>query len=94
MVWLLAYCKIYEMFEEMCKEYVGIDRNDRLFNDLMAGFNHKILQTDREMFYLGTKARRVGSSRSSRTRRTTKNCSRGWKGPKPAVPGLPTSAHS
>ncbi len=60
MVWLLAYCKIYEMFEEMCKELVGIDRNDRLFNDLMAGFNHKILQTDREMFYLGAKAREVG----------------------------------
>jgi pyruvate,water dikinase len=60
MVWLLAYCKIYEMFEEMCKELVGIDRNDRLFNDLMAGFNHKILQTDREMFYLGAKARERG----------------------------------
>jgi phosphohistidine swiveling domain-containing protein len=60
MVWLLAYCKIYEMFEEMCKNLVGIDRNDRLFNDLMAGFNHKILQTDREMFYLGAKAREMG----------------------------------
>jgi pyruvate, water dikinase len=60
MVWLLAYCKIYEMFEEMCKELVGIDRNDRLFNDLMAGFNHKILQTDREMFKLGVKAREMG----------------------------------
>jgi phosphohistidine swiveling domain-containing protein len=48
------------MFEEMCKELVGIDRNDRLFNDLMAGFNHKILQTDREMFYLGAKAREAG----------------------------------
>ncbi len=60
MVWLLAFCKIYEMFEEMCKELVGIDRNDRLFNDLMAGFNHKILQTDREMFYLGAKARERG----------------------------------
>jgi len=60
MVWLLAYCKIYELFEEMCKEYAGIDRNDRLYNDLMAGFNHKILQTDREMFYLGVKAREAG----------------------------------
>lgn len=60
MVWLNAYCKIYEMFEEMCKELVGIDRNDRLWNDLMAGFNHKILQTDREMFKLGAKARAEG----------------------------------
>jgi len=60
MVWLNAYCKIYEMFEEMCEELVGIDRNDRLWNDLMAGFNHKILQTDREMFKLGAKARAKG----------------------------------
>ncbi|HLA80394.1 MAG TPA: PEP-utilizing enzyme [Thermoleophilia bacterium] len=60
MVWLNAYCKIYELFEEMCKELVGIDRNDRLFNDLMAGFNHKILQTDREMFHLGVKAKANG----------------------------------
>ncbi len=60
MVWLLGYCKIYEMFEEMCKELLGIDRNDRLFNDLMAGFDHKILQTDREMFRLGVKARELG----------------------------------
>jgi pyruvate, water dikinase len=60
MVWLLAYCKIYEMFEEMCKELAGVDRNDRLFNDLMAGYNHKILQTDREMFYLGAKAKELG----------------------------------
>ena len=60
MVWLLGYCKIYEMFEEMCKELLGIDRNDRLFNDLMAGFDHKILQTDREMFKLGVKARDLG----------------------------------
>ena len=60
MVWLNAYCKIYEMFEETCKELVGIDRNDRLWNDLMAGFNHKILQTDREMFKLGAKAQAMG----------------------------------
>ena len=26
----------------------------------MAGFNHKILQTDREMFHLGAKARAMG----------------------------------
>jgi pyruvate,water dikinase len=60
MVWLLAYCKVYEMFEDMCKELLQIDRNDPLFNDLMAGFDHKILQTDREMFQLGVKAREMG----------------------------------
>ena len=60
MVWLLAYCKIYEMFEESCKELIQMDRNDPLFNDLMAGFDHKILQTDREMFRLGVRARELG----------------------------------
>ena len=60
MVWMLAYCKIYEMFEEMCKELLQIDRNDPLFNSLMAGSDHKILQTDREMFQLGVKAREMG----------------------------------
>jgi len=60
MIWLIAYCKIYEMFENMCKELLHIDRNDRLFNDLMAGFDHKILQTDRGMFRLGLRAREMG----------------------------------
>ncbi|MFH1491523.1 MAG: PEP-utilizing enzyme [Pseudomonadota bacterium] len=60
MVWMLAYCKIYEMFEEICKEVIQMDRNDPLFNDLMAGFDHKILQTDREMFRLGVRARELG----------------------------------
>ncbi len=60
MIWLIAYCKIYEMFENMCKELLQIDRNDLLFNDLMAGFDHKILQTDRGMFRLGLKAREMG----------------------------------
>ena len=95
MVWLLAYCKIYEMFEEMCKELAGIDRNDRLFNDLMAGFNHKILQTDREMFYLGAKARELGLGAALRpVRRATRSCSQSWRGPTSArvacrVPRLP-----
>ncbi len=60
MVWLLAYCKVYEMFEQMCKELVHIDRNDPLFNDAMAGIDHKILQTDREMFKLGKRVRELG----------------------------------
>lgn len=60
MVWLLAYCKLYEMFDNMCRELLQIDRNDPLFNSLMAGFDHKILQTDREMFQLGVKAREMG----------------------------------
>ncbi len=60
MIWLIAYCKIYEMFENMCKELLQIDRNDLLFNDLMAGFDHKILQTDRGMFRLGLRAREMG----------------------------------
>ena len=59
-VWMHGYCLIYAMFEEMCKEVAGIDRNDRLFNDLMAGFDHKMIETDRRLFALGKEAKEAG----------------------------------
>ncbi len=59
-IWMFAFIEIYSMFEDMCKELLGIDRNDRLFNDLLGGFDHKLLQTDREMFRLGKRAKELG----------------------------------
>jgi phosphohistidine swiveling domain-containing protein len=58
-IWMYAFCIIYSMFEDKCKELLRIDRNDRLFNDMLGGFDHKILQTDRELFRLGSKAREM-----------------------------------
>ncbi len=59
-IWMYSFGMVYTMFEDMCRELLGIDRNDAQFNDLMGGFDHKILQTDREMFRLGAKARELG----------------------------------
>ncbi len=59
-IWMFAFTEIYAMFEDECKELLGIDRHDRLFNDILGGFDHKILQTDRELFRLGRKAREMG----------------------------------
>ena len=41
---------------EAFEDWIQIDRNNLLFNDLMAGFNHKILQTDRELLHLKMRA--------------------------------------
>ena len=57
---MFAFIEIYSMFEDMCKELIQIDRNDRLFNDMLGGFDHIILQSDREMFRLGRRAKELG----------------------------------
>jgi pyruvate,water dikinase len=59
-VWLYAFCNIYALFEDMCKDLLGIDKHKRLFNDLMAGFDHKMMQTDREQWRLGRLAQELG----------------------------------
>ncbi len=59
-IWMLAGAVIYNMFEGTCKELLGIDISDPLFNDFMGGFDHKLLETDRELFRLGVKAREMG----------------------------------
>jgi pyruvate,water dikinase len=59
-VWMFAFCAVYQLFEEMCQKVLGIDRNHALFNDLLGGFDHKILDTDRQMFKLGKKAQEMG----------------------------------
>jgi hypothetical protein len=41
MVWLLAFAKIYTMFDEMCQMEAGFGVEDPLFSDLMAGFEQK-----------------------------------------------------
>ena len=57
---MLAFEKIYLLFEEMCLKEAGISVNDALFNDLMAGFDHKMMEDDRGLFKLGVRARELG----------------------------------
>lgn len=57
---LYASCLIYRLFEELCMELLGIDRNDRLFIKLMSGFDNKVQDTDRELWRLGERAKELG----------------------------------
>lgn len=59
-IWMIAFCSVYGMFEEMCQQILQIDKTHPQFHDLLAGFDHKILDTDRKMFQLGQKAKDLG----------------------------------
>ena len=51
---------VYRLFEDVCKDMLNIDKYDRLFNDLMAGFDHRLLQSDRAQYRLGKLAIELG----------------------------------
>lgn len=58
-IWMFAFCEVYAMFDATCKRLLGIDKYDPLFNDLLGGFDHKILETDRQLFRLGQRAKEL-----------------------------------
>ena len=60
MVWLLAFAKIYTMFDDMCQKEAGFGVEDPLFSDLMAGFEQKMMEGDRGLFKLGVRVRELG----------------------------------
>ena len=59
-IWMYAWTIIFTQFEDVCKELLGIDKHDRLFNDLMGGADHKLLQTDRGLWHLAMQATELG----------------------------------
>ncbi len=59
-VWMYAYATIYLMFEELCNELLGVNRHSREFNDLSGGFDHKVMDSDREIFRLAKLAQKLG----------------------------------
>lgn len=59
-IWLYAFCEVYTMFEDLCKQFLSIDKYDPLFNDLLGGFNQKIIDTDRGLFKLAKTAEELG----------------------------------
>ena len=59
-IWMYAWTIIFTQFEDVCKELLGIDKHDRLFNDLMGGADHKLLQTDRGLWHLARQATELG----------------------------------
>ena len=57
---MYAFCCVYSLFEDMCKELLGIDKHDPLFIKLMSGFENKLLATDRGLWHLGERAKELG----------------------------------
>jgi pyruvate,water dikinase len=57
---LLAFAKIYTMFDEMCVKEAGFGVDDPRFSDLMAGFEQIMMQGDRGLFKLGVRAHELG----------------------------------
>jgi len=58
-VWMYAFCIAYGLFEDLCKDLLGIDMHQRLFNDLMAGFENKYIESDRAQWQLGKLAKEL-----------------------------------
>jgi phosphohistidine swiveling domain-containing protein len=59
-IWMYAWTIIFTQFEDVCKELLNIDKYDRLFNDIMGGADHKLLQTDRGLWRLARQATELG----------------------------------
>jgi len=57
---LLAFAKIYTMFDEMCQKEAGFGVENPQFSDLMAGFEQKMMEGDRGLFKLGVRAHELG----------------------------------
>jgi pyruvate,water dikinase len=58
--WMYAFCIAYGMFEDLCKDLLGMDMHQRLFNDLMGGFDNKYTESDRVQWQLGKLANELG----------------------------------
>ncbi len=59
---MYAAWHIYSLFEDMCKELLGIDEQHPQFKALMSGFDNRIFQVDRGLWHLGGRAIELGLS--------------------------------
>ena len=59
-IWMAAFAIVFGLFEDKCRDLAGIERHDRLFNDVLAGVDTKLLQTDRGLWKLARKATEMG----------------------------------
>ncbi len=50
----------YVLFENMCREMVGIDDTSPLFHKLVSGFDNKVLQVDKKIWEFSIEARDMG----------------------------------
>jgi phosphohistidine swiveling domain-containing protein len=50
----------YVLFENVCRELLGIDDTSPLFHSLVTGFDNKVLQVDRKLWELSRRAQGLG----------------------------------
>jgi len=50
----------YILFENMCRELIGIDDTNPLFHKLISGFDNKVLQVDKRIWEFSQKAAQMG----------------------------------
>ncbi|MBC8273754.1 MAG: phosphoenolpyruvate-utilizing protein [Chloroflexi bacterium] len=50
---------LYGLFEDMCKELLGIDGTDPQFKTLMGGFDNKMQELERELWRLGERVKEL-----------------------------------
>lgn len=50
----------YILFENMCRELLGVDDTDPLFHKLISGFDNKVLQVDKRIWEFSQKAAQMG----------------------------------
>jgi phosphohistidine swiveling domain-containing protein len=50
----------YILFENMCRELVGIDDTNPLFHKLITGFDNKVLQVDKTIWEFSRRAQQMG----------------------------------
>jgi len=50
----------YILFEQMCRELLGIDDTDPLFHKLITGFDNKVLQVDKRIWEFSQQAAQMG----------------------------------
>jgi len=50
----------YILFENLCRELIGIDDTHPLFHKLISGFDNKVLQVDKRIWEFSQKAAQIG----------------------------------
>ena len=57
---MYAAFNIYGLFEDICKELLGMDEQHPKFKALMSGFDNRIFQVERGLYHLGGRATELG----------------------------------
>ena len=60
MMTMMPACYLFGLFQEMCRQLVGMSHIDPLFSKLMAGFDSQLFRINKEIWRLGDRAVELG----------------------------------